>query len=113
MNTYKVTLTQEEREQLIGITRTGTHSAKKIIHALILLNVDRGPHSETRQTNEEICNVLKIGMRTIDRVKRRFVEEGFESSLIMAPTSRIYDKLVDGDVEAHLIALACGDPPKG
>ncbi len=113
MDTYKVTLTSEERGQLIEITRTGTHAAKKIIHALILLNVDRGPHAGERQTNEEICKVLKLGMRTIDRVKKRFVEEGLDASLKMAPTSRIYDKLVDGDMEAHLIALACGEPPKG
>lgn len=113
MITYKVTLTHEEREQLIGITRTGTHSVKKIIHSLILLNVDRGAYAEERQTNEDICKVLKIGMRTIDRVKMRFVEEGFEASLKMAPTSRIYDKLVYGDTEAHMIALACGEPPKG
>lgn len=66
MNTYEVTLTQEEREQLIEVTRTGTHTARKIVHALILLNVDRGQHAAERQTNEEICRVLKIGMRTID-----------------------------------------------
>ena len=63
--------------------------------------------------NEEISKVLKIGMRTIDRVKKRFVEEGLEAALKMAPTSRVYEKLVDGDMEAHLIALACGEPPKG
>jgi transposase len=113
MSTYKVTLTQEERNQLSGITRTGKHSAKKILHALILLNVDRGPFAGERQTNEQICKVLKIGMRTIDRVKKRFVEEGLEAALKMAPTSRKYEKLVDGDLEAHLIALACGEPPKG
>jgi transposase len=113
MDTYKVTLTNEERDQLISISRTGTHSAKKIIHSLILLNVDRGEYAEERQTNEEICKVLKIGMRTIDRVKKRFVEEGLDASLKMAPTSRMYEKLVDGDMEAHLIALACGEPPKG
>ena len=113
MNTYKVTLTKEERDQLIEMTRTGTHAARKIIHALILLNVDRGPHTDENQINEDICKVLKIGMRTIDRVKKRFVEEGLESALKMAPTSRIYDKLVDGDMEAHLIAMACGEPPKG
>jgi len=112
MTTYKVTLTKEERDQLTEMTRTGTHAARKIIHALILLNVDRGSHTES-QVNEDICKVLKIGMRTIDRVKKRFVEEGLESALKMAPTSRIYDKLVDGDMEAHLIALACGEPPKG
>ena len=113
MNTYKVTLTQEERNQLTEITRTGTHAARKIIHALILLNVDRGQYNTEQQINEEICKVLKIGMRTIDRVKKRFVEEGLDAALKMAPTSRGYDKLVDGDMEAHLIALACGEPPKG
>jgi len=113
MNTYKVTLTQEERDQLTEMTRTGTHAARKIIHALILLNVDRGTYNTEKQINEDICKVLKIGMRTIDRVKKRFVEEGFDAALKMAPTSRIYDKLVDGDMEAHLIALACGEPPKG
>ena len=112
MTTYKVTLTKEERDQLTEMTRTGTHAARKIIHALILLNVDRGSHTES-QINEDICKVLKIGMRTIDRVKKRFVEEGLEAALKMSPTSRIYDKLVDGDMEAHLIALACGEPPKG
>ena len=110
---YKVTLTKEERDQLTEMTRTGTHAARKIIHALILLNVDRGSYNTEKQINEEICKVLKIGMRTIDRVKKRFVEEGFDAALKMAPTSRIYDKLVDGDMEAHLIALACGEPPKG
>ena len=113
MSTYKVTLTQEERDQLSGITRSGKHPAKKILHALILLNVDRGPSADEWQTNEQICKILKIGMRTIDRVKKRFVEEGLEASLKMAPTSRKYEKLVDGDLEAHLIALACGQPPKG
>jgi len=112
MNTYKVTLTKEERDQLTEMTRTGTHAARKIIHALILLNVDRGSHVGS-QINEDICKVLKIGMRIIDRVKKRFVEEGLESALKMAPTSRVYDKLVDGDMEAHLIALACGEPPNG
>jgi transposase len=113
MNTYKVTLAKEERDQLTEMTRTGTHAAKKIIHALILLNVDRGPYNTEKQINEDICKVLKIGMRTIDRVKKRFVEEGFDAALKMAPTARVYDKLVDGDMEAHLIALACGEPPKG
>ena len=95
------------------MTRTGTHAARNIIHSLILLNVDRGPYNTEKQINEEVCKVLKIGMRTIDRVKKRFVEEGLDAALKMAPTSRVYDKLVDGDMEAHLIALACGEPPKG
>ncbi len=52
-------------------------------------------------------------MRNIDRVKKRLVEEGLEASLKMAPTSCKYEKLVDGNLEAHLIALACGQSPKG
>ena len=113
MNTYKVILTQEERDQMTEMTRTGTHAARKIIHALILLNVDRGFYNTETQINEDICKVLKIGMRTVDRVKKRFVEEGLESALKMAPTTRVYEQLVDGDMEAHLIALACGEPPEG
>lgn len=97
MNTYKVTLTQEERNQLTEMTRTGTHAAREIIHALILLNVDRGSYNTEIQINEDICKVLKIGMRTVDRVKKRFVEEGLESALKMAPTTRVYEQLIDGD----------------
>ncbi len=110
---YKVTLTQEEREYLIKITRKGSNAAKKVIHALILLNVDQGEHSETRQTNEEISKVLKIGMRTIDRVKKRFVLESLEAALGIAPTSRVYRKKIDGDAEARLITIACSNPPEG
>ena len=52
-------------------------------------------------------------MRTVDRVKKRFVEEGLDAALKMSPTSREYEKKMDGDMEAYLIALACGEPPKG
>ena len=113
MNIYKVTLTRDERDYLMSITRSGTHAAKKVIHALILLNADRGEYSLDNQTNEDVCRVLKIGMRTIDRVKKRFVEEGLEAALKMAPTTRMYEKLVDGGMEAHLVALACGEVPEG
>lgn len=110
---YKVTLTNEERESLMANTRQGSHTAKKVIHSLILLNVDQGPFREAPQTNEEICKVLKIGMRTIDRVKQRFVLEGLEAALGVAPTSRIYEKKIDGETEARLISIACSEPPKG
>jgi len=110
---YKVTLTKEERETLMANTRKGNHTAKKVIHSLILLNVDQGPHKETPQTNEEVCKVLKIGMRTIDRVKQRFVLEGFDAALGVAPTSRVYERKIDGETEARLISIACSEPPKG
>ncbi len=109
---YIVTLTSKEREELLEITKGGIHSSKKVIHALILLNCDVGKYSE-KVKNEDIAKVLKTGMRTIDRVKKKFVEEGFETALEGKPTTRVYEKKTDGDLEAHLIALSCGKPPKG
>ena len=109
---YKVTLTKKEREELLAITKGGSHNSKKVIHALILLNCDMGKYSD-KVKNEDIAKVLKIGMRTIDRVKKKFVEEGFEIALEGKPTRRNYEKKTDGDLEAHLIALSCGKPPKG
>jgi hypothetical protein len=102
---YKVTL--------MANTRKGSHTAKKIIHSLVLLNVDQGPHREIPQTNEEVCNVLKISMRTIDRVKQRFVLKGLDAALGIAPTSRVYKKKIDKETEARLISIACSEPPKG
>ncbi len=110
---YKVTLTKEERESLMANTRKGSHTAKKVMHSLILLNVDQGPHNEKQQTNEQVCKVLKTGMRTIDRVKQRFVLEGLDAALGIAPTSRVYERKVDGETEARLISIACSEPPKG
>jgi len=110
---YKVTLTKEERELLMANTRQGSHTAKKVIHSLILLNVDQGPHNENRQTNEQVCKVLKTGMRTIDRVKQRFVLEGLDAALGVAPSSRVYTKKMDGEAEARLISIACSEPPRG
>ena len=109
---YKVTLTKEERDQLLSIIHTGNHNSQTYRNAYILINTDRGEFSK-RVTNIEISKILKVGMRTIDRVKKRFVEEGFEACLKRKPTIRIYDKKVDGDAEAHLISIACSEPPKG
>lgn len=109
---YKVTLTEEERNELMQITRTGKHSSKKVVHALILLNCDEGNYSD-KVSNEDVCKVLKTGMRTIDRVKKKFVEEGFEAALENRPTTRQYERKADGEVEAHLVALACSEAPEG
>jgi transposase len=85
---------------------------RKVIHSLILLNCDEGDFSD-RVNNEDVTKVLKIGMRTIDRVKKKFVEEGFEAALENSPTPRQYERKADGDVEAHLVALACSKAPEG
>ena len=109
---YKVTLTKQEREELLSMTRGGKHNSKKVIHALILLNCDECKFSD-KIRNEDITRVLKIGSRTIDRVKKKFVEQGFEAALENSPTTRVYERKTDGDVEAHLVALSCSKPPKG
>jgi hypothetical protein len=109
---YKVTLTKEEREELMDIINKGSHTSQKFRNAYVLLNCDEGEFAE-KVTNAQICKVLKIGMRTVDRVKKKFVEEGFEEALERRPTQRTYERKADGDFEAHLIALSCGKPPKG
>ena len=110
--TYKVTLTKEEREELMAIINKGTHSSQRYRSAYIILNADRGEFAD-RVTNEEMAKVLKVGMRTIDRIKRRFVEDGLDAALERKESERKYERKADGDVEAHLIALSCGNPPKG
>ena len=109
---YKVTLTQQERDDLLTITKGGTHTTKKIIHALVLLNCDEGEFSD-RVKNEDVAKVLKIGMRTIDRIKKKFVEEGYDAVLENSPTTRVYERKADGEVEAHLVALSCSPAPEG
>jgi len=109
---YKVTLSKTERNKLIDIIKKGKHKSQTYRNAYILLNTDEGEFSE-KVTNAEISRVLKVGMRTIDRVKKRFVEEGFEACLSRRPTTRTYERKIDGDAEAHLITIACSNPPKG
>lgn len=103
---------KEEVEELMGIINKGSHSSHTFRVAYILLNCDKGEYSE-KVTNEQISKVLKIGMRTIDRVKKRFIEEGIEGVLERKPTSRVYEKKIDGEVEAKLVQLCCSEPPPG
>jgi transposase len=78
------------------------------------LNCDKGEFSEnTEIKNSEICKILRIGERTIDRVKKKFIEEGFESVLDRRPSTQNYTKKVDGDIEAKLVSLCCSEPPDG
>jgi hypothetical protein len=113
MEKYIVTLEIEERNQLEAIASKGSHAAQKILNALILLNCDESSYRQRRRSSQEIAEVLQVSARKIDRVKRRFVEEGFEVALNGAPNPRSYEHKVDGDLEAHLIALSCGEPPQG
>ena len=113
MKKYIVTLTKEEREVLGSLVSKGKHQSQKILNALILLDCDTGDCQANRSKNEEIARVLNISMRKIDRVKKRFVEDGFDAALDKKKTERVYEKKADGEFEAHLIALSCSDPPEG
>ena len=113
MNRYIVTLTQEERELLGGLASKGEHKSQKILNALILLGCDAGEFQTNRSTNEEMAKVLNISMKKIDRVKKRFVEEGLDIALDKRKADRIYTKKTDGDFEAHIVALSCSEPPEG
>jgi len=113
MKKFKVTLTNEERQELLLITQKGKHRSQKVINALILLNCDEGEYQEDQSKNKDISSILKISMRKIDRVKKCFVEQGLEIALNGTKGQRAYEKKADGDFEAHLIALSCSEPPEG
>ena len=114
MKRYTVTLEQSEREALEGITRKGAHRPQKVINALVLLNCDEGAFNERRSTGTALAEVLRISLRRVDRVKKRFVEVGLEAALGGRQGRRpTYRRKADGAFEARLIALSCGDPPAG
>ena len=112
MKRYTVKLTKAEVEELRSIINKGSHTSQTFRAACILLNCDEGPYSQ-KVTNEQISKVVKVGMRTIDRVKKKLVEEGFDAVLERRPTKRIYERKVDGDIEAKLVTLCCSERPKG
>ena len=113
MKKYVVTLTAGERDALGVIASKGSHKSQKVINALILLGCDESERQPKRSINEEIARVLNISMKKIDRVKKRFVEDGLDVALNGRKGSRVYAKKADGDFEAHLVALSCSEPPGG
>jgi len=113
MAKYRIKLTKDEVEELTSIIKKGSHTTQSYRAAYVLLNCDEGDFSLGKSINEQIAKVLKIGMRTIDRIKQKFVEGGLEAALERAESSRIYAKKVDGDLEAKIVQLCCSEPPKG
>lgn len=108
---YIVTLSEEERQYLEQFTSTGKHAAYQINHARILLKADcNQPNGSWRDA--DIKAAFETSIRTIERVRQRCVEEGIEAALKCRPGAGRNRKL-DGDVEAHLIALRCSDAPTG
>ena len=110
---YRVTLEEQERVGLQEIATRGKHSSQRVLNALILLRCDEGEFQARKMTNQEIADVLPVSMKKIDRVKKRFVEQGLDVALDKQKAKREYARKTDGDFEAHLVALSCGKPPEG
>lgn len=114
MAKYTINLSKEEVDELKAIINKGKHTSHAFRTAYILLNCDKGEYSQDPSiTNAEIAKILKIGDRTIDRIKKKFVEEGFEGVLVRRPSYQNYTKKMDGDLEAKLVTLCCSEPPEG
>lgn len=109
---YVVTLTVEERTYLRDLISKGKSSALKQRHARILLKTDQGPAGE-HWIDEAIQRALDVHPATVERVRKRFVEEGLEAALKRKEQKNRKAKKIDGQVEAQLVALACSEPPEG
>jgi len=113
MEKYKVTLTAGERFELEQLVRKGKAAARKLAHARILLLADEGDDRRGRP-DEEIAETLQVSLRTVSRVRKRFVTEGLEQAVSPRPQPRRPDKIkLDNKVERQLVKLACSDPPDG
>ena len=109
---YRVTLTDEERQDLQRLVSVGKGAARKLMRARVLLSADEAD-GRPGKPDAEIAEALSCGRATIERVRKQFVEEGLAAVLQPKPSTRVYERKMDGRAEAHLIALACGAPPAG
>jgi hypothetical protein len=115
MKRYRVTLEASERDDLEKLVSRGKALARRLTHARILLLADEsaGAPENARQNDEEIARALGVNLRTVGRVRERFVERGLAEALDPPPSKRVYQRKLDGKGEAQLIALACSAPPDG
>lgn len=111
MEKYIVTLSDDEVAQLQALTSKGRHAAAKVVNALVLLNCDQAHGS--KRTTQEIAEFLQVSPRKIDRLKRRFVEDGLDAALNRQQVQRQYEPKIDGELEAQLIAMSCSAAPSG
>ena len=108
---YRVTLLEEERQELQSMVSVGKAAARKLVRARILLLADQAEGGPGKK-DPEIADALGCGRMTIARTRKQFVEEGMDATLNPKPTTRVYERRLDGKAEAHLVAIACGAPRK-
>jgi transposase len=106
---YKVELNEEQKLNLEKITSSGTYPARQIKRAQILLKSD----TKVSWSYEQISDAFDVSEVTIAKVRKTFVEHGLEAALHRKKPDREYEHALDGEAEAHLIALACSEPPTG
>ena len=109
---YIVTLAEDERKVLEGMLSRGKAAARKLMHARILLKADAASGGPDWH-DDRIAEALEVGRATVERVRKQFVEEGLDAALERRTPRRQYRRKLDGDGEAHLVALACQEPPEG
>ena len=112
MGKYIVTLEIEEQEKLREIIAKRSSKSETVKRAFILMSLDE--RGETaKKSDEEIRADYRVGQRTIERLRKRLVEEGFETALSGKPQQKFREKKIDGRVEAKLVALRCSETPAG
>jgi len=109
---YPVTLTSDERDQLYDLIAAGTAPARRLTHARILLKADQSPGAPA-WTDEAIAEAVEISQPTVARIRRQYVEQGLDAALNRRVPRRVYERKLDGEQEARLVALACSEPPTG
>ena len=112
MKNHIVKLKKKEREYLREIIRGKVSSARSRTNAQILLKSDESKDGPGWK-DARIAEAFEVGLRTVERVRRRFVEDGIKIALKGHESPRIYERKLDGEGEAQLIALACSEPPEG
>ena len=113
MKKYIVRLSQEERVALKKLLTSGRGSGRMFTRVRILLKADQSDEGPAWR-DEKISEAFDVTVQTIERVRKQLVEEGIDAVLSRHPyRQKVSRKKIDGDVEAHLIALCCSDPPEG
>ena len=109
---YDVSLSATERKQLTKIVKSGKMPARTIMRANILLAVDQ--NGKSPMTVQEAAIAFNTSATTVQKVRASFAEKGIDATIARKKreTPPVEPK-VTVDVEAHIIALACGEPPKG
>lgn len=113
MKKYLITLTEEERHSLRTLVRSGNTGARKITRARILLKADQSPGAPA-WIDQQICVALDVGVTTVERIRKRFVEDGLAAALHRRKNQHPrFRRKLDGHQEAQLVTLACSNPPEG